>query len=340
MANVLVLGAGGSAGVNFRKSLQQTGSYTVLATDTRPSRLHQGSWADIQESPRVDAPDRRTWEERISSIRGINLIYAQADKEVERAYEWNDPRFGLLPPRQHLLTCRDKLYLNETLDQHKVNVPWSHGVYNREIGKNFIGKDACIWVRARTGAGSKAALPCYSDMDVIGWIHYWSEHPRRPIPAHQFMVCEYLPGREFAWQAIYHKGELVVAVTRERLEYVFQEQMPSGQSSTPSKAKIVHEPQAHAAGLAAIAALGGVPNGIYGVDMKCDGEGVPCVTEINVGRFYSTSFFYAMAGCNLPDIYCRLSLGEKVDYPGVDPIPAGAVWNRTMDEEPFLTFEL
>ena len=36
-----------------------------------------------------------------------------------------------------------------------------------------------------------------------------------------FLLCEYLPGRDYAVQSLWHEGELIQAKTCERLEYLF-----------------------------------------------------------------------------------------------------------------------
>lgn len=54
------------------------------------------------------------------------------------------------------------------------------------------------------------------------------------------------------------------------------------------------------------------PHGVYCVDMKEGSDGVPKVTEINIGRFFTTSNFFAHAGLNMPAMYLELGMTSKL----------------------------
>ena len=84
-------------------------------------------------------------------------------------------------------------------------------------------------------------------------------------------------------------GDLVAGRTRERLEYLYGHLTPSGQSSTPSIARTVWEPTVDDVAQQAIRALDSRPRGVYCVDVKESASGRPKVTEINAGRFFTTS---------------------------------------------------
>jgi carbamoyl-phosphate synthase large subunit len=57
------------------------------------------------------------------------------------------------------------------------------------------------------------------------------------------------------------------------------------------------------------------------------------VTEINVGRFFTTSNFFAHAGLNMPDMYLQLGLGNQLaERPAVyNPLPDDLYWVRMID---------
>ena len=73
--------------------------------------------------------------------------------------------------------------------------------------------------------------------------------------------------------------------------------------------------------------------------MTYDGQGRPRVTEINIGRFFTTHYFFTRAGLNMPDIYSRLAIrGEKPTLTKkINPLPDGLIWIRGMDVEPAMT---
>jgi ATP-grasp in the biosynthetic pathway with Ter operon len=146
------------------------------------------------------------------------------------------------------------------------------------------------------------------------------------------MVSEFLPGREFAFQSVWLDGRLVTSAARERLEYVFGHLMPSGQSSSPSVARTVHRDDVNELATTVVRAVDQQATGVFCVDLKEDEDGKPLVTEINAGRFFTTSNFLAEAGANMPYSYVRLALGEDVNgLPPYDAVEEGLYWVRMID---------
>jgi carbamoyl-phosphate synthase large subunit len=88
-----------------------------------------------------------------------------------------------------------------------------------------------------------------------------------------------------------------------------------------------------------IFAIDSKPHGIFAVDMTYDTDGIPNPTEINIGRFFTTHYFFTKAGLNMPKIYCDIALDGN--FPNlkkrINPLPDGLIWIRGMDVEPVLT---
>jgi carbamoyl-phosphate synthase large subunit len=161
------------------------------------------------------------------------------------------------------------------------------------------------------------------------WVSYWSANNLR---VDDFMVSAFLPGREFAFQSLWNHGRLVTSQARERLEYLFGYLTPSGQTSSPALARTVHRSDVNEAAAAAVRAVDEGAHGIFCVDLKEDARGVPCVTEINAGRFFTTSIFFSAAGCNMPYYYLRMAYNEELpDLPQFNAIREGLYWVRLMD---------
>jgi carbamoyl-phosphate synthase large subunit len=188
-----------------------------------------------------------------------------------------------------------------------------------------------VWLRATRGAGSRAALPVRNTKQADGWLDYWADHAG--LSPADFMVSEFLPGTEFAWQSVWWHGRLVTSMARERVEYLFGSLMPSGQSSSPAVARTVNRADVNEVGTAAVRAVMPEPHGVFCVDLKSAADGTPRVTEINAGRFFTTSNFFAHAGLNMPAMYLRLATGEQPpsDLPAYDPLPANLYWVRMVD---------
>ena len=90
--------------------------------------------------------------------------------------------------------------------------------------------------------------------------------------------------------------------------------------------------------LQAIAAVDAEPHGIFGVDMTFDKYGMPNPTEINIGRFFTTVYFFTKAGLNMPEIYARIATDRNysIEYGIINPLPDNLLWIRGMDTEPTL----
>jgi hypothetical protein len=189
-----------------------------------------------------------------------------------------------------------------------------------------------VWLRAIRGAGSRASLPVNSLYQGDAWIDYWRGF--RGLDYGDFMASEFLPGPEFAWQSLWYGGELVTSQARERIEYIFGNLTPSGQTSSPSVARTVSRDDVNDAGIAAVRAVCDRPHGVFCVDMKEGADGRPKVTEINCGRFFTTSNFFAHAGLNMPAMYVELALTGRLAEPPparLNPLPDDLYWVRMID---------
>ncbi len=146
-----------------------------------------------------------------------------------------------------------------------------------------------------------------------------------------FQISEFLPGAEYALQTIWQDGVLIAAEARVRVKYLYGFLSPSGQSSTPSVARTTSKPEVYEIGIKAIRALSGNPHGVFCVDMKTDSDGAIKVTEINAGRFFTTSNFFSHAGVNMPEMSIRAAMGEKLTPLGVGTLGEDLFWIRMVD---------
>lgn len=334
---VLLVGAGGSAGYNFAESLRLSPErFHVAGTDCSREHLELANVDRRYLVPRCTEPGYLDAVERVVRRERVELVHAQPDVEVafwsRNRHELSAPLF--LPSAAAIELCHDKMACNRRLCERGVPAPESHPVADAgSLGRAFESlarRGGTVWVRAVRGAGSRAALPVRERGQAEAWIAYWGS--MRGLAPADFMLAEYLPGREFAFQSVWAHGELVTSQARERREYVFGSLMPSGQSSSPSVAVTVNDARVNDIATRAVRAVDEEPNGVYCVDLKEDVDGTPCVTEINIGRFFTTSDFFARAGCNMPYLYFKLALGEGVPpVARYDPLPAGLTWLRTID---------
>ena len=138
----------------------------------------------------------------------------------------------------------------------------------------------------------------------------------RGVGPNMFLLSEYLPGRDYAFQSLWRDGELIIAKTCERLVYIFGENMPSGTSSSPRIGRLVNNPVVNDICERAVRSIDPKATGMFCIDLKEDKDGTPCITEINIGRFFMITIVFNTTGrFNMAELYLRLALGERVDVP-------------------------
>jgi predicted ATP-grasp superfamily ATP-dependent carboligase len=337
-AVILVTGAGGSAAYNFIDSLRLSDvDYTVIGVDI--DKYHLGlSNADHRYlvPPQTDRDAYITALNRLVAKYRVQLIHPQPDPEVRFIGEYRSRLRAttFLPKQETIRICQDKLRTYRLLKQARVPVPETYPVEDEEhltrVYKELMKTHETLWIRAIKGAGSKAALPIVELDHAKFWIDYW--RTKRGIGYGDFMLAEFLPGREFAFQSVWKGGRLLVSQARERKEYIFGNLTASGQSSSPALAMTVERDDVNSAAMAAVKAVDESADGVYCVDLKENAAGTPCVIEINAGRFFTTSNFFSHAGCNMPDFYTKLSLGMKLPkYRATNNLKAGLHWVRMID---------
>lgn len=338
MKRILVTGAGGSAAANFIKCLRMSDEdFYLVGSDIDRYHLELCEGLDTKYLvPRCDDPSYIGKINKIIEIEKIEFLHPQPDVEVDFIAE-NRKKFNaktFLPSTDAIKVCQNKMAFVEHLK--KVDVPTAESYLIEDEGglrlalKTLMPKAGKVWLRAIRGAGSKASLPITEFEHGKMWIDYWSK--MRGVGWGDFMACEFLPGKEFAFQSLWRDGDIVTSQARERLEYFFGHLMPSGQSSTPSVAVTAHREDVNSVATQAIRAVDPQATGVFCADIKENSQGVPCVTEVNIGRFFTTSNFFAEAGSNMPYYYVKMAYGEMLpELPQYNPIPEGWFWLRNLD---------
>jgi carbamoyl-phosphate synthase large subunit len=267
----------------------------------------------------------------------IDFLHPQPDTEVHFITK-NKSKIEaktLLPTYKTLELCQNKMALQKKLHDNGISVPESYHIKSdndlkRALSK-LLKKNEKVWLRATRGAGSKAALPVKKLSHAEMWIDYWKV--MKGLSYSDFMVSEFLPGSEYAFQSFWVNGKLLMSQARERVSYVFGNLTPSGQSSSPSVAVTVHNEKVNRVASNAVKTADPKATGIYCVDLKTDKNGEPCIIEINAGRFFTTNYFFSKAGLNMPYFYTKFAIEGKIDtdFGPFNNLPAGLSWIRMID---------
>lgn len=331
----MITGAGGSAATNVIDSLLMAdSSIKVIACDSSSYMLSLAKGDERYRLPHASSQNYLSELQNLILKTSPDVLQAQPDIEVTTIVNSEIPSLvgTFFPDRQTIALCSDKSLLNFALRNHEVAIPEAISLdeesYFEQL-RNFIDINGKSWVRAKVGAGSRASLPVTKVSQASNWISWWREE--KGFAVDNFMISEFLPGKEFAVQVIFQDGVLIAAEARERVEYLFGFMTPSGQSSSPSVARTTKRKDIYDLGLAAVSAVMKKPHGVFGIDIKEDKLGIPKVTEINAGRFYTTSHFLARAGVNMPDMAFKAAQGEKLKPLGIGILEEGLLWIRMMD---------
>jgi len=340
MKRILVTGAGGPAGINFVMSLRLVPEKMhIVGTEANQHYLHLTTTDAKFSVPRAR---EKGYIDRLNEIirtEKIDFLHAQPDVEVEAVSENRDRLEAkvFLPTKEAVRACQDKLKATEIWTRKSVPVAKTIEIRKEgDIAKAFEQFGSPIWIRARHGAGGKGSTPAENMETAAAWINYWKS---RGVDW-KFIAQEHLPGRNLAFHSLWKDGELVVSMVRERLEYIYAYLAPSGITGTPAIQKTVHYDEVNKTATAAVLSIDEKFNGIASVDLKENASSTPCVTEINPGRMFTTSYFFSYAskilrndyGANIPYLYTKLAFNETIpNIPKYNVLPAEVYWIRHMD---------
>jgi biotin carboxylase len=340
MRRILVTGAGGPAGINFISSLRIAPEQMfIVGTEANQHFIHLATTDKKYVVPRATEPGYISKLNEIIRKEKIGFLHAQPDIEVEvvsaNREKLDAPVY--LPSKKAVAACQDKLESARLWKKH--GIPVAEFIEIRaesDVDRAFEELGSPIWIRATHGAGGIGSTPASNRQTATSWVSYWKSRKT----GYKFIAQQHLQGRNLAFHSLWKDGELVTSMARERIEYIYPHLAPSGITGTPAVQKTVHDEAVNKTGTNAVLAIDPKFNGIACVDMKENDEGTPCMTEINAGRMFTTSFFFPFASkilrkdyyANIPYLYVKLAYKEKIpDIPKYDILPADIYWIRHID---------
>jgi len=339
MATIQVGGAGGAPANNFIRSLNESGRNDYLiGTSCVVADLFLANVAEKYPiPPALDAayPDALL---RLLSKKRPDFIHLQNDFEVRAVSRLRDRLESLgvkhyLPAAETVENCVNKGKSYVIWDRSGLPVPKTMLLHSpHDLKKAFERYGETIWVRAIEGGAGRGALPANNYDFAKIWIDRFNGWGA-------FTASELLTKDTVTWLSIWHHGDLVVAQTRRRLSWNFANRTLSGVTGITGVGETYSDDMVDRIAQDAIISVDSKPHGIFGVDMTYDKSGVPNPTEINIGRFFTTHYFFTRAGLNMPKIYCDIALdGNFPSLPKrINPLPDGLIWIRGMDVEPMMT---
>lgn len=336
---VLIMGAGSGSSNNVIRSLRLGDpSLEVVGSHSNRFTLLQSPADRSYLIPSVDHPEFLESLNALVEKEGIGLLIPNSDDDVRGVgSRRGEIRCRVFLPRSEVVDlCRDKLELAAFLEARGVSVPATCAVTSRESIEEIFDRLAPrspLWCRLRSGQGGMGAMLVKSPEQARSWIRYWED--MRGISATMFTLSEHLPGRDFACQALFQAGRLVLIKSYERLTYLGAGAHPAGFSSLAALSKTVFAPEVVEVCVAAVLAIDEDVSGVFCFDVKQNSAGAPCLTEINAGRFgLSTNIFDIPGRHNTATTYVRLAFDEIVDIAEEYDVADGYYMVRDYDTVP------
>ena len=336
MKRILVTGAGGSPAVNFTRSLRKAPEdFYLVGTDADKYYLLRAEVDKRYLVPPVKDPQYLDVLNAIIEKEKIEFVHAQNDTEVNFLSENREKIKAktLFPAKETVQICQDKFQSFEKWDAAGIKVAQTTIIHNKkDLEKAFESLGGKMWIRAISGAGGRGSLPVYDMATAINWLDFqkgWDG---------TFSASELLEKDTVTWMSIWHEGELVVAQGRRRLYWELGKISPSGVTGATGGGETVSDSVLDDIATRTVMAIDSKPEGLFGVDLTYDKNGVPNPTEINIGRFFTTHQFFTEIGLNMPYIFVKLAYGEELPpiSKKLNPAPDHMVWIRGMDFEPVL----
>ena len=254
--------------------------------------------------------------EDICRKEAIDVAIVSPEAEVRF---WSGREFPvptLLPPPRFVDVAISKRKLYDALEGTGL-IPRYMTVTRADLvarrGVDFNGRD--VWLRDFSDASSSGlgAIKVTDPEQAYAWAYL------NPGIA-EYMLAEYLPGRNLACCLLFHKGKLLKVACYERLEYFGGHLVVSGVTGNISRGRLVNAPDAEAAGEEAVRWVSRQhdehAHGLVTVDLRETEDHLPKVTEINVRHTAGTSAL-AAGGANMAEAQVLAALGRDNEIGGV-----------------------
>src|SRR5690606_37453693 len=95
--------------------------------------------------------------------------------------------------------------------------------------------DFPFWIRVKSGAGALGALKVKNAKDLDTWL---ALHDNRS----DFMMSEFLPGRNYACKLLCYEDEVIQHASAERIDYLLAAAAPSGIYGMCARGKLLNRP--------------------------------------------------------------------------------------------------
>ena len=341
MKRILVTGAGVSPSSNFIRSISAAEEeYYIVGTDADKYYLQRAEVDAKYLAPFANDPKYIDFLNYIIEKENIEFVHAQNDVEVgflsENREKINAKTF--FPAKETVKILQDKFESFKLWEKAGIKVPKTKLIEGRDTDLAALLEEmgGSMWIRGISGDRGRLSLPVHDFKSAKNWLDFQEKNGSWDG---NFTVSELLEPETVTWMSLWKDGELVVAQGRKRLYWELAKISPSGVTGATGTGLTYSDTELDDIARRAVLAVDDKPDGLFGVDMAYDKNGIPNPTEINIGRFFTTHEFFTQAGLNMPEMFVKLGYGEAVPKieNNTNPLPDGLVWIRGMDFEPVLS---
>lgn len=317
---LLITGACGVTSRTIVRALRRSPYFRhtrLIGTDVcdNPYGIYEGLYARIYRVPGVRDGERyRSLINKICLEEKVDAAIVVPELEVLYWTENQMPVPAHLPPVKFSREVISKANLYEML-QGTGFVP-EFAIRSRDdiiqgnLAINDQGNTFPVWLRdcSPGSTSGKGAICIQQEAEAAAWMALNSG-------IQDFMISEFLPGRNLACLLLYHEGKLLKVGCYERLEYFMAKTVISGVSGNISKGRLINDPVVVDVSTRAIEAIckktGEIMHGMVTVDLRTDGNGSPKITEINLRQVAAASAFSEVPGANLAEAQALVTLGAS-----------------------------
>lgn len=334
---IIVTCAGSGGANNLMRSIRASKYHdvTLIGTDADPVLL-QKSNADYNYAvPTGDNPDYVDAINAICEEHDVDVFIPQHETEVRHIAPQREAFDAtvLLPETKSVKHCLDKYRLQQDLAELGFPVPETISLAESTVEDAFdrLSDGKPVWCRTRFGSSSMEARPVRSATQAREWIKYWVD--QTSCEFEDFTLSEFLPGEDFQMFTLWNDGELVVGKGCDRQRYFFGQEYTG--ASTPLVSQLVDRPDLEETAQAAIEQVAPNATGNLGVDFKVSDDGMPKITEINVGKFVMVNDFFNLTGdCNMAELFLDIAAGKDPELYGWAEMDTDLLLVRGIDLEP------
>lgn len=336
MKKIIVTNAGRGAAINFCRSLRLAPEkFEIIGLEDNKYSIMNAVADKKYLCPPVDSDDYLDFLKHVIAETKADFLYPSKTNEELWLISENRNELGIktfLPEDSIIKIYEDKFKTYEILKSNGIKVPETVLIKTEEDLKLFLDKHKQIWLRAIKGCGGKGSVSTDNINFAIEWINRFNGWGN-------FTASEVLTKKTATWSAIWNNGELIVSQIRERKYWEFSYLALSGVTGITGAQVTKSDKLIDELAMKSIKAICDKPHGIVSVDFCYDKNDIPNPTEIQASRFYTSSYFMAKAGLNLPYIMLKIAFNEDIPKftNKFSPLPEDLLWIKYVDCEPVLT---